>query len=92
MLTYEYVKVIKVSNFADVCDDMEKRILAAYEIENTRLGSWKTASHIASELQFRPVTQRETRAISACLNKLKAQKRKSRGFAQFSVTRKPAGY
>lgn len=90
MLTYEYVKIIKVSDFAGVCEDMEKRILDAYEIENTRHASWKTASHIANELQFKPITQRETRAISICLSRLRAKKRKSRGFVQFMVSRKLA--
>lgn len=75
-------KYIHVSCFDEVIEDIEKRIRAHYNDTNP---TWRTLTRIANELGFKPITQRETRAIGVVLRQMNTKSRIINGYMQFMV-------
>lgn len=78
---YMQYKYIHVSCFDEVVNDMKQRLQSHYTDDKT----WRSATRIANELGFKPITQRETRAISRILRQNETKKRIINGVVQFMV-------
>ena len=75
-------KYIHVSCFDEVIEDIEKRIRAHYNDTNP---TWRSATRIARELGFKPITQRETRGICKVLRQNTTKTRVLDGIILFLV-------
>lgn len=72
-------------------EPINEMIMDKYDFSGAYTGEWKTASHIGSELGYRPAGQTETRKIASFLRDMKVKTRKSKGFLQYEMVSKTIG-